>query len=126
MSFKIKRLDDMIEEFENAEKNVKSELRKVCDKTMNSLHGRVKTYTPVDTGELKGNWKKEKLSPFEARVYNTTPYAVWVNYGHRVRGGSYFLPGVYMLERAIQDMKVQKDIDKAFDVLVNNLFKGGK
>ncbi len=123
MSFKIKGLDEMIKDFEEAEKNVPSELRKLTDKMGISLLGRVKRKTPVDTGVARNNWQTKKLDSFTIAVYNNTKYINYLEYGHRTRNGKGFVPGVYMLKKSLDELVIDREIDKAFDSIIKNIWE---
>ena len=123
MSFKIKGLDEMIKDFEEAEKNVPSELRKLTDKMGISLLGRVKRKTPVDTGVARNNWQAKKLDSFTIAVYNNTKYINYLEYGHRTRNGKGFVPGVYMLKKSLDELVIDREIDKAFDSIIKNIWE---
>ncbi len=130
MSFKIKGLDEMIKDFEEAEKNVPSELRKLTDKMGASLLGKAKRKTPVGKsrdsytgGTLRNNWQTKKLDPFTIAVYNNTKYALYVEHGHRTRGGKSFVPGVYMLKKSLDELIIDREIDKAFDSIIKNIWE---
>lgn len=130
MSFKIKGLDEMIKDFEEAEKNVPSELRKLTDSMGASLLGRVKRKTPVGKsrgsytgGTLRNNWQTKKLDSFTIAVYNNTKYINYVEYGHRTRNGKGFVPGVYMLKKSLDELVIDREIDKAFDSIIKNIWE---
>lgn len=130
MSFKIKGLDEMIKDFEEAGKNVPSELRKLTDKMGVSLLGRAKRKTPVGKskgsyvgGTLEASWQTKKIDAFTIAVYNNTSYANYVEYGHRTRNGKRFIPGVYMLKRSLDELIIDREIDKAFDSIIKNIWE---
>ena len=130
MSFKIKGLNEMIKDFEEAEKKVPSELRKLTDSMGASLLGRVKRKTPVGKsrgsytgGTLRNNWQTKKLDPFTIAVYNNTKYVNYVEYGHRTRNGKSFVPGVYMLKKSLDELIIDREIDKAFDSIIKNIWE---
>lgn len=123
MSFKIKGLDEMIKDFEEAEKNIPSELRKLTDSIGTSLLGKVKRKTPVDTGVARNNWQTKKLDAFTIAVYNNTKYINYLEYGHRTRNGKGFVPGVYMLKKSLDELVIDREIDKAFDSIIKNIWE---
>ena len=51
---------------------------------------RVKRETPVDTGELRRNWRTSSVRKRGNVIYfdlrNPTEYASYIEYGHRLRG----------------------------------------
>lgn len=123
MSFEIKGLDEMIKNFEEAEKNIPSELRKLTDSIGASLLGKVKRKTPVDTGVARNNWQTKKLDAFTIAVYNNTKYINYLEYGHRTRNGKGFVPGVYMLKKSLDELVIDREIDKAFDSIIKNIWE---
>lgn len=123
MSFKITGLDEMIKGFEEAEKSIPSELRKLTDNVGASLLGRVKRKTPVDTGTARNNWQTKKMDPFTIAIYNNTKYINHLEYGHRTRGGNSFVPGVYMLKKSLEELIIDRAIDNAFDSIIKNIWE---
>lgn len=130
MAFEIKGLDELIKDFENAGKNVPSELRKLTDSMGASLLGRVKRKTPVGKsrknytgGTLRRNWQSKKIDAFTIAVYNNTKYANYVEYGHRTRNGKRYVEGIYMLKRSLDELIIQRTIDNAFDTMIKNIWE---
>ena len=70
-----------------------------------TMLGRAKSETPVDTGRLKGGWHRTKPVDGSIDVYNNTEYANHVEYGHRVRGSDRLVPGCKMLHKAMLTTK---------------------
>ena len=70
------------------------------------IRGKVQDNTPVDTGRLKGGWKRSRAVQGKAEIYNNVEYAAHVEYGHRTRGGKGFVKGSKMLS----DRRIQVDI----------------
>lgn len=60
---------------------------------------------PRDTGTLKLGFKFNGVSrmgsSYEAKVINNVHYALFVEKGHRTRGGKRWVPGVFMCEKAL-------------------------
>lgn len=65
------------------------------------IRGKVQDNTPVDTGRLKGGWKRSRAVQGKAEIYNNVQYAAHVEYGHRTRGGKGFVKGSKMLHRGM-------------------------
>lgn len=68
----------------------------------------VREKTPVDTGLLRGGWQIRKVSEREQEVFNATVYGPRINYGFSGAdslGRVYSQPGVFMLERAADEVR---------------------
>lgn len=92
------KLNDLAQ-FEEAAKRITKDISK-------ALLNRMKGLTPVDEYDLINGWNgnrfivKEVEDGFEVEIVNTTPYALYVNDGHRVRNrkdGEY-----YKVKRRVQ------------------------
>ena len=81
-----------------------------------TLVGRVKDLTPVDTGNLRQSWKRTRPKNGRVEVYNNTEYASHVEWGHRQKVGRYvpaigktlkkpFVEGSPMLRDAVSETK---------------------
>ena len=81
-----------------------------------TLVGRVKDLTPVDTGNLRQSWKRTRPKNGRVEVYNNTEYASHVEWGHRQKVGRYvptigktlkkpFVEGSHMLRDAVAETK---------------------
>lgn len=70
-----------------------------------------KEKTPTDTGNLKRNWAMgtvEKAgNQYIVTVLNNTEYATFVEYGHRNKYHTGWVPGRYMLTRSESEIKGQ-------------------
>ena len=79
----------------------------------NALLSSVKQKTPADTGHLRRQWSFDGVehggNSFVATVYNNTEYAIYVDKGHRTRGGSGWVEGVFMCDKALQEVSGQMD-----------------
>lgn len=53
-------------------------------------------------------------------IINPVEYAMYVEYGHRLRNGGFY-PGVFMLQRSID--KLTPQVDKITDKLLNDFLK---
>lgn len=62
--------------------------------------------TPVDTGNLKGEWHNTtptiKSNGVQVDIVNSADYASYVEYGHRTRGGRGWVNGRYMMTKTEQ------------------------
>lgn len=97
--------------------------------------------TPVDTGTLRRGWSGGvDMTPtqianetpvdkvgnvFSIIVSNNVEYAVYVEYGHRTRGGKSWVPGKFMLKISIEKVKLksQSIIEKEFKKQLEGMFK---
>ncbi len=61
--------------------------------------------TPVDTGQLREDWKQSDVIHGRCEVYNETHYVRHVEYGHRKRGGKGVVKGRKMLHTAMDNFK---------------------
>lgn len=85
------------------------------------LISHAKDNTPVQTGNLRKNWKRTRAVQGKVTVYNNVEYASHVEYGHRQQPGRYvpaigkrltkdFVPSKKMLHRAmLQSSKTFKE-----------------
>ena len=120
----IQGLDEFTKTLNNASNNFEKEASKKLDSIASKLIAKVKLKTPVakkNGGTLRRNWQPKKVGKFERLVYNNTSYGVYVNYGHRTRGGKSFVEGVYMLEKSVKE--IESELDKEFSIMIDNLFK---
>ena len=120
----IQGLDEFTKTLNNASNNFEDEAEKTLNNITNKLIAKVKLKTPVakkNGGTLRRNWQPKKVGKFERLVCNNTSYGVYVNYGHRTRGGKSFVDGVYMLEKSVKE--IEQELDKEFSIMIDNLFK---
>ena len=120
----IQGLDEFAKTLNNASNNFEKEANKKLDIIASKLIAKVKLKTPVakkNGGTLSRNWQPKKVGKFERLVYNNTSYGVYVEYGHRTRGGKSFVDGVYMLEKSVKE--IESELDKEFSIMIDNLFK---
>ena len=77
-----------------------------CAKEMAEiLYAMVVKRTPVDTGNLRRNWHidmhvKRIGDIYEITIYNNTPYASFVEYGHRNKAHTDWIQGRFFLTRS--------------------------
>lgn len=103
----LKRMRDQFQQFEQADRE---EFCKQCAKDLaGQLLRKAKQRTPIISGELRRNWmiggviKQGNLYMIE--VINNTPYASYVEYGHRPRDQRGFRSGKFMLTIAEEELK---------------------
>ncbi len=116
MSVEIEGIDDFIAKLDNAVKNIPKKRNEFVKKSAENLIGYTKDLTPVDTGNLKNNWKRTRPYMGSIKVYNNTEYATHIEYGHRVknRSGEWvkdengkikFVKGTYMLHQGVEELR---------------------
>lgn len=81
-------LDEFIKDIDRMAKEMPSASIKMMNTIGQVIKDEVKMVTPVDTGELRSKTFFKTLSPTEVVVYNNTPYAAQVEFGHRTRLGT--------------------------------------
>ena len=116
-NFQIKGLDKFIISLNEMDDNFNRDLENLIKKHGVFLFVNTKKLTPVDTGELRRSWKlKYKKGDLYIRLYNNTEYGLYVEYGHRTRGGKSYIEGAYMLKKTFEktEKKFIKDLDKLF------------
>lgn len=87
----------------------------------------VKGNTPRDTGDLQKSWTltgpDKKGNKFEMDLNNNLEYALYVELGHRTRGGKSSVKGRYMLRDGTRRLEetlkpaVKKEVRKAIESL---------
>lgn len=85
--------------------------KKVAERIALLAIRKVKMLTPVDTGDLRNNWKYHILKQgdtYKIVIYNNVEYALFVEKGHRIviAGRTVgFVDGQFMLELTEQEME---------------------
>ena len=116
-NFQIKGLDKFIISLNEMDDNFNRDLENLIKKHGVFLFTNTKKRTPVDTGQLRRSWQlKYKKGDLYIRLYNNTEYGIYVEYGHRTRGGKSYIEGAYMLKKTFEktEKKFIKDLDKLF------------
>ena len=116
-NFEIKGIDSFIKNIDNIQNNFYEDLENLIKKYGVYLFTNTKKRTPVDTGQLRRSWQlKYKKGDLYIRLYNNTEYGLYVEYGHRTRGGKSYIEGAYMLKKTFEktEKKFIKDLDKLF------------
>ena len=116
-NFQIKGLDKFIISLNEMDDNFNRDLENLIKKHGVFLFTNTKKLTPVDTGELRRSWQlKYKKGDLYIQLYNNTEYGIYVEYGHRTRGGKSYIEGAYMLKKTFEktEKKFIKDLDKLF------------
>ena len=116
-NFEIKGIDSFIKNIDNIQNNFYEDLENLIKKHGVYLFTNTKKRTPVDTGQLRRSWQlKYKKGDLYIRLYNNTEYGLYVEYGHRTRGGKSYVEGVYMLKTSFEKTKkdFENDLEKLF------------
>ena len=116
-NFEIKGIDNFLKDINNIQNNFYEDLENLIKKYGVYLFTNTKKRTPVDTGQLRRSWQlKYKKGDLYIRLYNNTEYGLYVEYGHRTRGGKSYVEGAYMLKKTFEktEEKFTKDLDKLF------------
>lgn len=139
----MKGTSEWLKKLDKLQENFAREAGKVLTDESNLLLGDAKKETPVDEGALRAGWQKSTTGRLQRRVYNLTPYAEHVEYGHRVvnkkkedvktnvfdgktnkiLNTAKVVRGRYMLHKAIN--KGKKRFPKALNELMKKLTKAG-
>ena len=116
-NFEIKGIDSFIKNIDNIQNNFYEDLENLIKKYGVYLFTNTKKRTPVDTGQLRRSWQlKYKKGDLYIRLYNNTEYGLYVEYGHRTRGGKSYIEGAYMLKKTFEKTKkdFENDLEKLF------------
>ena len=82
----------------------------------------VRSNTPVDTGVLKRSWNLKREGNNKVVLYNLTPYAIHVEYGHRVKGSK----GEFYKDKATGQIRFKKArVVKGLHMLRNSTNRAG-
>ena len=114
-NFEIKGIDNFLKNINNIQSNFQRDLENLIKKYGVYLFANTKKLTPVDTGQLIRSWQlKYKKGDLSIRLYNNTEYGIYVEYGHRTRGGKSYVEGVYMLKKTFEktEEKFTNDLEK--------------
>ena len=114
-NFEIKGIDSFIKNINNIQGNFHSDLQNLVEKHGGILLRNTKMKSPVDTGQLRRSWELEKGDLY-VKLMNRTSYAIYLEYGHRTRGGKSYVEGVYMLKKTFEKTKkdFENDLEKLF------------
>ena len=114
-NFEIKGIDNFLKNINNIQRNFQGDLENLIKKHGIYLFTNTKKLTPVDTGQLIRSWQlKYKKGDLYIRLYNNTEYGIYVEYGHRTRGGKSYIEGAYMLKKTFEktEEKFTNDLEK--------------
>ena len=113
-NFEIKGIDTFLKNINNIQSNFHSDLQNLVEKHGGILLRDTKMKTPVDTGQLRRSWELEKGDLY-VRIFSNCEYSIFVEYGHRTRGGKSYVEGVYMLKTSFE--KTEKDFTNDLEKL---------
>ena len=115
-NFEIKGIDNFLKDINNIQNNFHSDLQNLVEKHGGILLRDTKMKTPVDTGQLRRSWELEKGDLY-VKLMNRTSYGIFIEFGHRTRGGKSYVEGVYMLKTSFEKTKkdFENDLEKLFE-----------
>ena len=115
-NFEIKGIDNFLKDINNIQNNFQGDLQKLVEKHGGILLRNTKQRTPVDTGQLRRSWELEKGDLY-VKLMNRTSYGIYLEYGHRTRGGKSYVEGVYMLKTSFEktEKDFENDLEKLFE-----------
>ncbi len=108
-------LEQFAEKLKNASKDTQKEVVfKALDKLASDVLKRTIKQTPRDTSNLARSWAvspatTRKGDTYSRNIFNSADYAVYVEYGHRTVNHRGWVPGKFMLTRAVEDVDKRKD-----------------
>ena len=118
---------------DNIQKLKDQQMPQFCEDTVKELAARLlsKTVkrTPVDTGELRRNWRvgsvKRVGTNYEIEIINQTEYAEYVEYGHRTPSHTKWVKGKFMLTISEKELNTQADaiIQAKLEKFLGGVFK---
>ena len=114
-NFEIKGIDDFLKNINKIQSNFHSDLQNLVEKHGGILLRNTKMKSPVDTGQLRRSWQLEKGDLY-VRIFSNCEYNIYVEYGHRTRGGKSYVEGVYMLKTSFE--KTEKDFENDLEKLL--------
>lgn len=129
------KFDDLNKFKDKVEKiQVEKFLKTTCDELSLRLLRKVQKRTPVGVypsssgkqgGTLRKNWKAVKAERVNGKVtsfvVNDTPYAMYVEYGHRTRNHKSWVEGQFFLTNSTNELR--KDAQKIVDNKFNKFIK---
>ena len=121
-NFEIKGIDSFIKNIDNIQNNFHEDLENLIKKYGVYLFTNTKKRTPVGQyndgrtgGTLRRSWQlKYKKGDLSIRLYNNTEYGIYVEYGHRTRGGKSYVEGVKKKKKTFEktEEKFTNDLEK--------------
>ena len=121
-NFEIKGIDNFLKDINNIQNNFREDLQKLIEKHGGILLRNTKMKTPVGQyndgrtgGTLRRSWELEKGDLY-VKLMNRVEYGIFVEWGHRTRGGKTYVEGVYMLKTSFE--KTKKDFENDLEKLL--------
>ena len=121
-NFEIKGIDNLLKYRNNLQNNFLEALQKLFEKHGGILLRNTKMKTPVGQyndgrtgGTLRRSWELEKGDLY-VKLMNRVEYGIFVEWGHRTRGGKSYVEGVYMLKTSFE--KTKKDFENDLEKLL--------
>jgi hypothetical protein len=121
-NFEIKGIDNFLKDINNIQNNFREDLQKLIEKHGGILLRNTKMKTPVGQyndgrtgGTLRRSWELEKGDLY-VKLMNRVEYGIFVEWGHRTRGGKSYVEGVYMLKTSFE--KTKKDFENDLEKLL--------
>ena len=104
-------LDALIQRLESSKARVPGAKQALMHHVGQKVADKVKQFTPVDTGTLRGSIRHE-ISGDSVRITSDTEYAPYVDKGHATRSGT-FVPGHHMTDKAMlqADTVIESEVD---------------
>ena len=113
---------DIIGMLDDMESDFVKELQRLVEKHGGILLRNTKKETPEGQyndgrtgGTLRRSWELEKGDLY-VKLMNRVEYGIFVEYGHRTRGGKSYVEGVYMLKTSFE--KTKKDFENDLEKLL--------
>ena len=112
-NFEIKGIDNFLKNINKIQSNFHGDLQKLVEKHGGILLRNTKMKSPVNTGQLRRSWQLEKGDLY-VRIFSNCEYNIYVEYGHRTRGGGKPFEGVYMLKIPFERQKkeIQDELEQ--------------
>lgn len=117
--------DELAGKLADAAKKVPRAANKFVVQEAEVVIGNTKNNSPVRTGSLRRGWKRTRAKQGTVTIYNNTPYAAHVEYGHRVKVHGKFtgkvVPGQHMLRDGMQEaaQTFEEDAQAIFEELLS-------
>ena len=122
-NFEIKGIDNFLKDINKIQSSFHGDLQNLVEKHGGILLRNTKMKTPVGQyndgrtgGTLRRSWELEKGDLY-VKLMNRTSYGIYLEYGHRTRGGKSYVEGVYMLKTSFEKTKkdFENDLEKLFE-----------
>lgn len=112
-------LDSLIKSLQASQEDVAGRKQELLNNVGNEMAGKVKRYTPVDTGNLRDSIHHEIESDSVIKIVSAVEYAPYVDQGHA--SGDTFVPGSHMFDRAFLEAETVLDYEAELFIRKINL-----